>query len=140
MAVILLLPALSGRDAGEVATSRYQQPPAKDAGIASGYPLVETFLPFRESLHRLHPDIACRSLPHFGTETGSGKSRSVHQIGTGERFPRITHVTGTRHFVGIYFYFAVRHFRLCGIVKPFRLRSEERRVGKECRSRWSPYH
>src|SRR3712207_8624546 len=23
---------------------------------------------------------------------------------------------------------------------PFRSRSEERRVGKECRSRWSPYH
>src|SRR5690349_23413681 len=23
---------------------------------------------------------------------------------------------------------------------PFSLRSEERRVGKECRSRWSPYH
>ena len=23
---------------------------------------------------------------------------------------------------------------------PFRNRSEERRVGKECRSRWSPYH
>src|SRR5688572_32515810 len=23
---------------------------------------------------------------------------------------------------------------------PWRLRSEERRVGKECRSRWSPYH
>ena len=22
----------------------------------------------------------------------------------------------------------------------FRFRSEERRVGKECRSRWSPYH
>ena len=22
----------------------------------------------------------------------------------------------------------------------FQLRSEERRVGKECRSRWSPYH
>src|SRR5256884_3384773 len=26
----------------------------------------------------------------------------------------------------------------CGC--PRRLRSEERRVGKECRSRWSPYH
>ena len=26
------------------------------------------------------------------------------------------------------------------IVKDMRLRSEERRVGKECRSRWSPYH
>ena len=25
-------------------------------------------------------------------------------------------------------------------VKVVRLRSEERRVGKECRSRWSPYH
>ena len=29
----------------------------------------------------------------------------------------------------------VRHFRLEN-----RVRSEERRVGKECRSRWSPYH
>ena len=26
------------------------------------------------------------------------------------------------------------------ISETFRLRSEERRVGKECRSRWSPYH
>ena len=26
------------------------------------------------------------------------------------------------------------------IVKQLPLRSEERRVGKECRSRWSPYH
>ena len=24
--------------------------------------------------------------------------------------------------------------------KTYRIRSEERRVGKECRSRWSPYH
>ena len=23
---------------------------------------------------------------------------------------------------------------------PMHIRSEERRVGKECRSRWSPYH
>ena len=28
---------------------------------------------------------------------------------------------------------------ICGIIKPDS-RSEERRVGKECRSRWSPYH
>ena len=26
------------------------------------------------------------------------------------------------------------------IVTPLAKRSEERRVGKECRSRWSPYH
>src|SRR2546426_11415658 len=25
-------------------------------------------------------------------------------------------------------------------LEPFAYRSEERRVGKECRSRWSPYH
>ena len=25
-------------------------------------------------------------------------------------------------------------------IRPLRDRSEERRVGKECRSRWSPYH
>src|SRR3712207_9445393 len=29
---------------------------------------------------------------------------------------------------------------LWGISGAFRSRSEERRVGKECRSRWSPYH
>ena len=29
----------------------------------------------------------------------------------------------------------VSFLELCGV-----LRSEERRVGKECRSRWSPYH
>ena len=29
---------------------------------------------------------------------------------------------------------------LCGIPMALKDRSEERRVGKECRSRWSPYH
>ena len=28
----------------------------------------------------------------------------------------------------------------CGKCSPLVTRSEERRVGKECRSRWSPYH
>ena len=27
-----------------------------------------------------------------------------------------------------------------GVIRRFNDRSEERRVGKECRSRWSPYH
>ena len=27
-----------------------------------------------------------------------------------------------------------------GRASAYKLRSEERRVGKECRSRWSPYH
>ena len=32
------------------------------------------------------------------------------------------------------------HFQLNGIMCGNLFRSEERRVGKECRSRWSPYH
>src|SRR5215207_10970493 len=37
-----------------------------------------------------------------------------------------------------------RQVRLIGVARveraPRQVRSEERRVGKECRSRWSPYH
>ena len=29
---------------------------------------------------------------------------------------------------------------VCIVLAVRRIRSEERRVGKECRSRWSPYH
>src|SRR5256886_13669776 len=35
--------------------------------------------------------------------------------------------------------FVPPHFELYGRVSS-QIRSEERRVGKECRSRWSPYH
>ena len=31
-------------------------------------------------------------------------------------------------------------FASCDDIEGDRIRSEERRVGKECRSRWSPYH
>ena len=31
-------------------------------------------------------------------------------------------------------------YEVCEQIKADPLRSEERRVGKECRSRWSPYH
>ena len=34
----------------------------------------------------------------------------------------------------------LRHVPLWIVREMARLRSEERRVGKECRSRWSPYH
>ena len=35
---------------------------------------------------------------------------------------------------------AVGEGRIDHVVGPVGVRSEERRVGKECRSRWSPYH
>ena len=40
-------------------------------------------------------------------------------------------------------FFTFNEFPLVEIpitTSPFLTRSEERRVGKECRSRWSPYH
>ena len=37
-------------------------------------------------------------------------------------------------------YYPISVLILAGIRGILRSRSEERRVGKECRSRWSPYH
>ena len=34
----------------------------------------------------------------------------------------------------------IKFSKLEGVIKTEVGRSEERRVGKECRSRWSPYH
>src|SRR5712691_8057849 len=38
------------------------------------------------------------------------------------------------HSIATIYFYSCRHHRSC------QSRSEERRVGKECRSRWSPYH
>ena len=40
-------------------------------------------------------------------------------------------------FFAAIIYLGIQSFR---IPLPAAVRSEERRVGKECRSRWSPYH
>ena len=37
-------------------------------------------------------------------------------------------------------YDVLREHESMGVLVPDQIRSEERRVGKECRSRWSPYH
>ena len=36
--------------------------------------------------------------------------------------------------------FLSSHYYLDILIEEWSIRSEERRVGKECRSRWSPYH
>ena len=38
------------------------------------------------------------------------------------------------------YFFDVYHELFLISSTPLAIRSEERRVGKECRSRWSPYH
>ena len=35
---------------------------------------------------------------------------------------------------------AITNTEIVGVISNNKNRSEERRVGKECRSRWSPYH
>src|SRR3712207_8626776 len=42
--------------------------------------------------------------------------------------------------VGLYVVFLLFPLEFEPGFGPFPVRSEERRVGKECRSRWSPYH
>jgi len=78
---------------------------------------------------------------------GLALTLSLNELGTGHL------VSGTARFAG-----AIMTFMKIGIgaavgrqaaqflpgeiphVDPLTPRSEERRVGKECRSRWSPYH
>src|SRR2546430_17498079 len=44
------------------------------------------------------------------------------------------------HAAGFYFTDVTAQSGLGGAINVFCGRSEERRVGEECRSRWSPYH
>ena len=48
--------------------------------------------------------------------------------------------SGRRQFLQVLGAGALALGRLPAADKPGKPRSEERRVGKECRSRWSPYH
>src|SRR5258708_995883 len=66
-----------------------------------------------------------------GVGTHQGQSVFIEGVIPGER-ARVRPVPGTKP----------KRAALVQIIapSPSRRRSEERRVGKECRSRWSPYH
>src|SRR2546430_289035 len=64
-----------------------------------------------------------------------------------ERYPekigvRFGHDNRLAHLVeaGADIFLMPSKYEPCGLNQIYSLRSEERRVGKECRSRWSPYH
>ena len=46
----------------------------------------------------------------------------------------------SQDFMEVLQYIAGMQLQLSAMVDELQDRSEERRVGKECRSRWSPYH
>src|SRR3712207_9470819 len=50
------------------------------------------------------------------------------------------YVNDMTHIFGNEIYRVTKEGGYCCIVIANEVRSEERRVGKECRSRWSPYH
>src|SRR3712207_2934213 len=83
-------------------------------GEGTGYVVAGDFTPPAQSLRRLDP---ARSLL-FGEASGAND--------------RVVEIALLQPLVGAGLGEEVRLHRL--------RRSEERRVGKECRSRWSPYH
>src|SRR2546429_9608389 len=84
----------------------------------------------------------CPSANVQSSATRNQPARTAPQSGTGSAIPR-----WLQRFVG---HHVVNHSKLSSKSAPKNagntahksndIRSEERRVGKECRSRWSPYH
>src|SRR2546426_9172817 len=72
------------------------------------------------------------ALPIWIFQIGISRGDSDHDLARGARERRPAEVRVQHHTRGV----DHRHERGGGEA----LRSEERRVGKECRSRWSPYH
>src|SRR3712207_7518226 len=68
----------------------------------------------------------------WSSDVCSSDLRFVHE----ERV-RFGDLDAMRHLNNVVF---LRYFETARITFLRDLRSEERRVGKECRSRWSPYH
>src|SRR2546427_155165 len=66
---------------------------------------------------------------------GVEPSFALHVNTWTEDFLRVRSVAGRVQARGVPFHFTLDYSHV-----NFKIRSEERRVGKECRSRWSPYH
>ena len=82
-----------------------------------------------------------------GVDSTTCLAMAVHELGK-ENVVTLSFEYGQRHCKELESaqkvadYYGVRHvvFNLTQIFSFSNCRSEERRVGKECRSRWSPYH
>src|SRR2546425_13150234 len=102
-------------------------------------PEQEIYLTLRsaEEVAEAIRDMAIRGAPAIGVAAAMGIAlgfRSADDDSPGTRRPRFESLarllTSTRPTA----------VNLSWAVERMRRRSEERRVGKECRSRWSPYH
>src|SRR2546430_3932733 len=78
-------------------------------------------------------DVCSSDLPFRFPKIGSGPAEGVKVVRDGGSYTVTRELGGTRIEVKV-------KGGEVGEVRVSGVRSEERRVGKECRSRWSPYH
>ena len=83
-----------------------------------------------EALH-LEQNLVKRHRPPFNVRLRDDKSFPYIAVTISDEYPRVM-FTRERHRRGTVYFGPYANAK--------KVRSEERRVGKECRSRWSPYH
>src|SRR3989442_15736955 len=96
---------------------------------------------FLERFHPLEAERRCIVAPEGLSRFYLTESPTERRVGASwmTREDRLHEIDDyVRYLDGVYAKFAPRKARVTAL--GFSQRSEERRVGKECRSRWSPYH
>src|SRR5258706_14936431 len=97
-----------------------------DVNDASSYRPISNLNSISKALERL---ALARIVPHVSTSPSFDTMQSAYRRG------HSTETALNRILSDVYNDFDANHSTVL-----VALRSEERRVGKECRSRWSPYH
>src|SRR2546427_363006 len=101
---------------------------------------------FRDELLRIDLILICGPEQQFvaaATEQWTAQSQSAHEQITAsmlERYQTHSRRALRCNILRTYLQEGYRDFAAHLADSPLLQRSEERRVGKECRSRWSPYH
>src|SRR5256885_15713518 len=94
------------------------------------FPYTTLFRSLADPPHRVRDELDPLRLVELVGGADQAKVAFVDQVG--ERHALVLVLLGDRHHEA--------EVRAHQLVERLLFRSEERRVGKECRSRWSPYH
>ena len=87
---------------------------------------------FAEWIQKQDPSVCCLQETHF-------RPRDTYRLKV-RGCKKIFHANGNQKKAGVAIFLTDKiDFKIKNVTRD-KERSEERRVGKECRSRWSPYH